>query len=335
MEFSFTDARWLYPEEMYRENLNRNALGFHVPGRFDKIFHVEECLLMAPEHNAIRNRLHALAEQEHLSYFNPRSQTGYLRNVFIRNNRKGEWMITLVVGEPRREPAEKILDALCDAFPFITSAGYTINTKRNDSIADLEVTHYKGKPYLEEHLGSFRFRISPQSFFQTNATQAEKLYEVVKEFAGLTGNEILYDLYSGIGSIGIYLSGGAKKIVGLEYVEQATKDAAVNASENGITQAVFYAGDLKDLLKPELFAKEGSPDTIVADPPRSGMHPDVIEQIKQSGAHTLVYVSCNVATQARDLALLGPVYRPVLSQAVDMFPQTGHLENVVKLIRHN
>lgn len=335
LEFSFTSNRWLYAEELDHAIQETNALGFHVPGRFDKIFGVDECHLMLPLHNRIRNKVYELGISMGLGFHNPKTKEGYLRNLILRNSRSGQWMLILVVGQDNRKYAEDLLQQIKEYFPEISSLYYIINTKKNDSVTDLPCIHFSGATYIEEKLGTLTFRISPNSFFQTNPSQAEVLYQLVESMLEPDGNQVLYDLYSGTGSIGLYLAARVKKIVGIEYVQQAVDDAYANAALNGIQHASFFAGDLKTLLSPSLFEQFGRPDVIVTDPPRSGMHPDVIRQIIQSEANTLVYVSCNVATQARDIALLMPHYIPVVSGAVDMFPHTGHMENVVKLIRRN
>jgi 23S rRNA (uracil1939-C5)-methyltransferase len=335
LEFSFTSNRWLFANELGDTPQDTKALGFHVPGRFDKIFGVEECHLMVPFHNRIRNKVYEIGIKMGLGFHNPKTKEGYLRNLILRNSRSGQWMLTLVVGQEDRKSAEDMLQQIRDCFPEISSMYYIINTKKNDSVTDLPCIHFSGAPYIEEKLGKLTFRISPNSFFQTNPSQAEILYELVESMLEQDGSQVLYDLYSGTGSIGLYLAGGVKKIVGIEYVQQAVDDAYANAALNGIHHASFFAGDLKTLLSPSLFEQFGKPDVIVTDPPRSGMHPEVIHQIIESEAKILVYVSCNVATQARDIALLMTHYVPVLSGAVDMFPHTGHMENVVKLIRRN
>jgi 23S rRNA (uracil1939-C5)-methyltransferase len=335
LEFSFTSNRWLFANELGDTPQDTKALGFHVPGRFDKIFGVEECHLMVPFHNRIRNKVYEIGIKMGLGFHNPKTKEGYLRNLILRNSRSGQWMLTLVVGQEDRKSAEDMLQQIRDCFPEISSMYYIINTKKNDSVTDLPCIHFSGAPYIEEKLGKLTFRISPNSFFQTNPSQAEILYELVESMLEQDESQVLYDLYSGTGSIGLYLAGGVKKIVGIEYVQQAVDDAYANAALNGIHHASFFAGDLKTLLSPSLFEQFGKPDVIVTDPPRSGMHPEVIHQIIESEAKILVYVSCNVATQARDIALLMTHYVPVLSGAVDMFPHTGHMENVVKLIRRN
>jgi 23S rRNA (uracil1939-C5)-methyltransferase len=315
LEFSFTSNRWLFANELGDTPQDTKALGFHVPGRFDKIFGVEECHLMVPFHNRIRNKVYEIGIKMGLGFHNPKTKEGYLRNLILRNSRSGQWMLTLVVGQEDRKSAEDMLQQIRDCFPEISSMYYIINTKKNDSVTDLPCIHFSGAPYIEEKLGKLTFRISPNSFFQTNPSQAEILYELVESMLEQDGSQVLYDLYSGTGSIGLYLAGGVKKIVGIEYVQQAVDDAYANAALNGIHHASFFAGDLKTLLSPSLFEQFGKPDVIVTDPPRSGMHPEVIHQIIESEAKILVYVSCNVATQARDIALLMTHYVPVLSGA--------------------
>jgi len=265
-----------------------------------------------------------------LSFFDIRMQSGLLRTMIVRNSvSSGEVMVIVVFGEDEEEQRTQLLHYLQQAFPAITSLQYVINTKGNDTINDLEVVCFYGKPYIEESMDGIVFTISPKSFFQTNTLQAQTLYRTVRDFAALQGKETLYDLYTGTGTIALYLAAEAKKVVGIEYVPEAIEDAKKNAARNNIHNAVFHAGDMKDLFKPAFFAANGQPDVIVLDPPRAGIHPAVVENVLQSGAQRLVYVSCNPATQARDMAVLAAAYRIVKVQPVDMFPHTHHVENII------
>lgn len=333
LEFTFSPNRWFTPEELADESLVKPqaGVGFHLPGRFDKVLHVNECLLMDERMNLIRNHVHVLAEQHGLTRYNIREHHGLLRTLTIRHTTLDQWMVLLMVGENQPENLELVLNSLDAEFPWITSLLYVVNTKKNDTLYDQEVLVWKGKEVIEEQLEGLRFEISAKSFFQTNSRQALRLYEITRDYAGLTGEEVVYDLYTGTGSIAQFVAANAKKVVGVEYIEAAVEDARKNAARNNIGNCSFFAGDMKDLLNDDFVAEHGRPDVVITDPPRAGMHPDVVEMLCRLGAPRIVYVSCNVATQARDLDLMREHYRLVKYQPVDMFPQTAHVENVALL----
>lgn len=333
LEFTFSPNRWFTPEELADESLVKPqaGVGFHLPGRFDKVLHVNECLLMDERMNLIRNHVHVLAEQHGLTRYNIREHHGLLRTLTIRHTTLDQWMVLLMVGENQPENLELVLNSLAAEFPWITSLLYVVNIKKNDTLYDQEVLVWKGKEVIEEQLEGLRFEISAKSFFQTNSRQALRLYEITRDYAGLTGEEVVYDLYTGTGSIAQFVAANAKKVVGVEYIEAAVEDARKNAARNNIGNCSFFAGDMKDLLNDDFVAEHGRPDVVITDPPRAGMHPDVVEMLCRLGAPRIVYVSCNVATQARDLDLMREHYRLVKYQPVDMFPQTAHVENVALL----
>ena len=310
-----------------------NALGFHVPGRFDKILPVDHCYLQPDPSNAIRNGVRDFAEANGISYYELKNQKeGALRNLIIRNTVTNEWMVTVQFAYATEEEIKQVMEYLKSSFPMITSLNYVVNQKGNDTFHDLEVVCYYGKPFMVETMEDLKFQIGPKSFFQTNAKQALKLYQLVREYADLQGNEVVYDLYTGTGTIGLFLAKHASKVVGLEYVEMAVEDARINAELNGIKNATFFAGDMKKVLTEEFISIHGAPDVIITDPPRAGMDVDVVNQILAVKPKKIVYVSCNPATQARDLALLDVVYEVDVVHPVDMFPQTHHVENIVRLI---
>jgi 23S rRNA (uracil1939-C5)-methyltransferase len=333
LDFSFADKRWLTREEVESgaEFGERPALGFHVPGRWDKVLDVEECHLQPDPSNAIRNRVRELAMDNNISFFDPVSQKGHLRNLTLRNTTTGQWMLLLAVASDSPKWRDAILGPIVKEFTLITSVLYVVNTKANDTIYDLDVKVYHGADHIVEEMEGLQFKIGPKSFFQTNGKQAEELYRVARDFAGLTGSETVYDLYTGTGTIALYVSKKAKRVVGIEYVEAAIEDAKVNAKLNGIAHASFFAGDIKDIFTPEFIAREGRPDVIITDPPRAGMHGDVVEQLLRLAVPRIVYVSCNPATQARDLQLLSEKYDVMRVRPVDMFPHTHHVENVALL----
>jgi 23S rRNA (uracil1939-C5)-methyltransferase len=333
LEFTFSSARWLTHDEIGSEDLGSlHALGFHVPGRFDKILAVDHCYLQPDPSNAIRNSVFAFAEEKNISFYELKFQKeGALRNLIIRNTSIGQWMVTVQFAYAEPQEIESVMAFLKAEFPIITSLNYVINQKGNDTFHDLEVVCYHGKPFIEEKMEDLVFQIGPKSFFQTNSKQAIRLYQLVREYAGLTGSEIVYDLYSGTGTIGLFLANQASKIVGLEYVEMAVADAHINAKLNNIDHASFFAGDMKRVLTEEFISIHGKPDVIITDPPRAGMDEEVIVQILKVLPKTIVYVSCNPATQARDLALLDVAYSVDIVHPVDMFPQTHHVENIVRL----
>jgi 23S rRNA (uracil1939-C5)-methyltransferase len=333
LEFTFSSARWLTEDEIGKEDLgSMHALGFHVPGRFDKILPVDHCYLQPDPSNAIRNGVRDFVESKGISFYELKMQKeGALRNLIIRNTLTDEWMVTVQFAYASETEIHAVMNYLKDSFPMITSLNYVVNQKGNDTFHDLEVVCFHGKPYMLEVMEDLKFQIGPKSFFQTNAKQALKLYQLVREYAALTGNEVVYDLYTGTGTIGLFLAKHAAKIVGLEYVDMAVEDAKINASLNGIHNATFFSGDMKKVLTREFIAIHGNPDVIITDPPRAGMDLDVVNQILEVKPKTIVYVSCNPATQARDLALLDVAYEVDVVHPVDMFPQTHHVENIVRL----
>lgn len=337
LEFTFCAQRYFTDAEVQNARATDTplpqepALGFHAPGRFDKVVPIQTCYLQPEPTNILLATLRRYTEENNLPYYHPRTHEGWLRNVIIRVATTGEVLINLVVKYDWDEALFPLLDHVLTEVPGITSLHYTINTKVNDTIYDQEVTCYFGKPYIEERLEDFVFRISPKSFFQTNTRQAEKLYQITRDFAGLTGNEVLYDLYCGTGSIGIFCSRGAKKVIGIETVADAIADAKINAAANGIEHCQFFCGDVAVVANDAFFETHGRPDVIITDPPRAGMHEDLIKQLLRIRAPRIVYVSCNPATQARDLALLDEAYQVEKLQPVDMFPQTHHIENVAQL----
>ncbi|MEY2792572.1 MAG: rRNA ((1939)-C(5))-methyltransferase [Bacteroidota bacterium] len=333
LEFTFSQARWLTEEEIGKEDVgSMNALGFHVPGRFDKIIDIENCHLQKDPSNSIRNGIRNFAEKEGISFYELKNQKeGSLRNIILRNTSIGEWMIVVQFAFASEEEIQKVMNYLKNQFPQITSLNYVINQKGNDTFHDLEVVNFIGRAFIYEKMEDLTFQIGPKSFFQTNSDQALKLYQLVRNDAQLTGEEVVYDLYSGTGTIGLFLSKYAKKVVGLEYVEMAVEDAKINAKLNGVENSIFFAGDMKKLLTDDFFGKHGKPDVIITDPPRAGMDEDVVRQILKVRPNRIVYVSCNPATQARDLAWLDESYEVVKVHPVDMFPQTHHVENIVTL----
>lgn len=331
LEFTFTNRRYLLAEEMGIESSEREALGFHVPGLYDKVLQIDTCYHQPEPSNSIRKRVFELAKATGLPFFDLRNMEGYYRTLMIRNNLKGEFMVLLQIASIETEAATKLLLELAEEFPGIKSLYLVVNQKGNDTIYDLEVKCLKGEPFLIEEMEGLKFRIGPKSFFQTNAEQAYKLYAETRRMAQLTGNELVYDLYTGTGTIALFLAKSAKKVVGIESVEMAVEDARINASENGIENASFFSGDMRKILSKEFIATHGKPEVVITDPPRAGMHPDVVQELLDLEAQRIVYVSCNPATQARDLNLLQEKYEVVEIQPVDMFPHTIHVENIVSL----
>ena len=338
IEYTFATEEFVPKDEFvelkaagFTQEKKAGVVGFHAKGFWDKIVDIETCHLQKEPTNEIRLAIKEYALANHLSFYNLRKQEGFLRTMQIRLCETGEWMANIVFGENNPDAIFHLLDFVLQKFPQITSLLYTINTKRNDSIFDLEPQVYFGKGFVEEHLEDFKFKIGPKSFFQTNTIQGTKLYQITRDFAELTGKEIVYDLYCGTGSIGIFCSQAAKKIIGVEVIEAAIDDAKINASFNHVTDAQFYAGDVIDICTPEFFEQHGRPDVIITDPPRAGMHEKLVNKLKEMAAPIIVYVSCNPATQARDLALLDEKYEVTKIQSVDMFPHTLHIENVVQL----
>ena len=317
---------------------NMNAVGFHITGAFDKILDIEECHLMTDINNRLRNAIREYAFENNLSFFDYRAQHGLLRNMMIRTSTTGELMLLMqfCIHTPEEEAqAKDTLAFIHKTFPEVTSLLYVNNTKCNDTIGDLDVCTYFGTDHIYEEMENLRFKVGPKSFYQTNSLQAYELYKVAREFASLTGNELVYDLYTGTGTIANFVAHQAKKVIGIEYVPEAIEDAKVNAELNHLNNTLFYAGDMKDILTQDFINEHGRPDVIITDPPRAGMHSDVISTILFAEPKRIVYVSCNPATQARDLTLLDEAHRVVKVQPVDMFPQTHHVENVVLLERRN
>ncbi len=333
LEFTFSNRRWLEKSDMDNQEVDTRAFGFHIPGRFDKILQIDHCYLQADPSNEIRMALGEFARSRPWSYYDTMSKTGFWRNLVIRTTRAGELMLILIVGEPKEEALHEAISFLNNRFPGITSLHYIVNEKRNDSFSDLPVHHVSGQAYITEYLNGLQFRIGPTSFFQTNAWQAGKLYEKTLEFAELKGNELVYDLYTGTGTIACYVAKHAKKVVGIEYIAAAIEDAHVNASINNLQGLRFYAGDMKDVFTSQLIEQEGRPDVVITDPPRAGMHESVIARILEAAPEKIVYVSCNPATQARDCKMLATDYELVKLQPVDMFPHTHHVENIALLKR--
>lgn len=332
LEFTFSSKRWLTQAEIdsNEEIVDRSVLGFHLPGRFDKLMRIEQCHLMNDFANKILRFTEEKGRELHIPFYDLRAHEGILRNLMLRSTQSGEWMVCLSVAAYTKE-VEELLQSISDAFPSLTSLMYTVNTKKNDVWYDLDLTLFKGLDHISETMENLSFRIGPKSFYQTNPAQAERLYNIAREFADLSGNEIVYDLYTGTGTIAQFVASKAKKVIGIEFVKEAIEDADLNAQRNKIENAFFFAGDMKDILNATFFDTHGMPDVIITDPPRAGMHEDVVNCILASGAKRIVYVSCNPATQARDLALLDEKYIVTKVQPVDMFPQTTHVENVVRL----
>lgn len=333
LEYTFSNKRWLYDgEDRADEQLNMNALGFHIPGRFDKILDINHCYLQADPSNDIRNSVGAFAKQQGISFYDLKGHSGALRNLIIRTSTTtGELMVIVVFAYAGDEEVKAVMDFIDAGFPQITSLLYIINQKKNDTIFDQEIRVSRGPDYIHEEMEGIRFRIGPKSFYQTNSVQALKLYEITRDFAGFTGGELVYDLYTGAGTIANFIAGKVKEVVGVEYVPTAIEDAKINSQINNITNTKFYAGDMKDVLNADFVAEHGKPDVIITDPPRAGMHPDVVARLMEIEAKKIVYVSCNPATQARDLLVLKEKYDIVKIQPVDMFPHTQHVENVVLL----
>jgi len=332
LEFSFSSKRWLTREEIASGISNEaDVLGFHPPGAFDKVIDVEHCWLQHGPSNELRNGIRKLALEMDLPFFDIRANEGFLRTLMIRTTTLDEVLVLLSFYRDETELITPFLNRLLALFPQITTLCYCINPKLNDSFADLEVRTYSGKGYVEDQLGQVRFRIGPKSFFQTNTRQAERLYDIAADFAGLHGEENVYDLYTGIGSIALYVAAACRQVVGIEEVAAAIDDARGNAVLNGIDNTVFYAGDVKDILTEEFARRHGKPDVLITDPPRAGMHAKVVDMLRRLAAPRLVYVSCNPATQARDLQLLSDRYAVKRMRPVDMFPHTHHVENVALL----
>lgn len=341
LEFTFSHRGWMTEEEIKSgENFgDRPALGFHIPGMFDKILDIKKCFLQPEPSNAVRDAVKKYAVENDLEFFNTREQTGFLRNIIIRNTSTGELMVNVIFAQEAQAKREGLLSFLFASFPEISSLLYVINTKRNDTINDLEVLSYKGHDFIMEEMPAFesatklKFKIGAKSFFQTNTQQAYRLYKIAAEFAELKSTDLVYDLYTGTGTIACFIAGKVNNVLGIEYVPSAIEDAKVNAALNNITNTSFFAGDMKDVLSPDFVAANGKPDVIITDPPRAGMHEDVVKRMLEIEPRRIVYVSCNPATQARDIAWLAEKYTVEKVQPVDMFPHTHHVENVVALVR--
>ncbi|WP_285059913.1 23S rRNA (uracil(1939)-C(5))-methyltransferase RlmD [Pedobacter ginsengisoli] len=345
LEYTFSNKRWLNKEDIIERGvledepgtegpdsaLEMNALGFHVPLRFDKILDIQHCYLQAEPSNTIRNSVRTYALENSMSFYDLRNHEGSLRNLIIRTSSTGEVMVVVVFAYVSQEQADGLMEHLKLNFPAITSLLYIINQKKNDTIFDQEVITYSGRDYIFEEMDGLKFKIGPKSFYQTNSDQAHELYKITKEFAGFSGNELVYDLYTGAGTIANFVAGNVKQVIGIEYVPTAIEDAKFNSQLNKIDNTIFYAGDMKDILTREFIAAHGKPDVVITDPPRAGMHADVVARLLEMEADKIVYVSCNAATQARDLALLKDKYEALRIKPVDMFPHTQHVENVVLL----
>lgn len=339
LEFTFSNKRWLDRADMGNglEQQDMDALGFHVPGRFDKIVSVDTCYLQDDLSNKIRNYVGAFVKKHQLAFYDLKAHTGFLRNLIIRNTTIGEWMVVMVFATENQENIRLVMEALQTEFPQINALLYIVNTKKNDTIFDQTIHIWKGRDHIFEEFTTskgktIRYKIGPKSFFQTNSKQAIALYKLTHDYAGLTGNELVYDLYTGAGTIANFVAGDARKVIGVEYVPEAIEDAKENAKINNIDNTLFFAGDMKDLLNDEFCQLHGKPDVVITDPPRAGMHADVVATLLRLAAPKIVYVSCNPATQARDIQLLADKYEVVKVQPVDMFPHTQHVENIALLV---
>mgnify|MGYP005826486293 FL=1 len=333
MEFSFSDSRWLTLDEIQSDKQidDKNALGFHIPGMWDKILDIKKCHLQKDPSNAIRLETKRFAIENGLTFFNPRNQYGMLRTLMLRTSSIGEIMVLVQFFENDKEKRELLLNHLTTTFPEITSLLYVINPKQNDTIYDQEIICFSGRDHIFEEMEGLKFKINAKSFYQTNSEQAYELYKITRNFADLKGDELVYDLYTGTGTIAQFVSKKAKKVVGIESVPEAILDAKANAERNAIKNVDFFVGDMKNVFNEQFIAQNGVPDVIITDPPRDGMHKDVVQQILNIAPKKVVYVSCNSATQARDLELMKEMYNIIKVQPVDMFPQTHHVENVVLL----
>jgi 23S rRNA (uracil1939-C5)-methyltransferase len=335
LEYTFSDKRWLTREEVNSDDdfEKEDALGFHIPGLFDKVLDIRECHLQPEPSNAIRDAVRRYAHKKCLPFFNLRQQSGFLRNLIIRNTTDGKLMVIVVFFLDEKERREGLLDFLASEFPAITSLMYVINSKKNDSLADQEPVLYKGKDHLTEKMEGLEFRIGPKSFYQTNSSQALKLYRIVRDFAALTGKEIVYDLYTGTGTIANFVASSALRVIGIEYIDAAVDDAVTNSRINNIENTLFVSGDIRNVMSEQFMEENGRPDVVITDPPRAGMHEDVVKAIMEASPARIVYISCNPSTQARDIGILSERYSVAKVQPVDMFPHTHHVENVVLLNR--
>lgn len=337
LEFSFSNKKWLTNEQIANNEVieNKNAVGFHIPGLFDKVLDIEKCFLQTELSNEIRNSVREYALKNGLTFFDIKDKNGMLRTLMIRTTSTGQTMVLLAIYDFNEEELFGLLNFLKEKFPQITSLQYTHSNKANDTLGGLEIKTFHGKDHIVEEMEGLKFKISAKSFYQTNSLQAYNLYKITRDFAQLSGNEVVYDLYTGTGTIANFIARKAKKVVGVEYVEDAIKDAEQNSKDNNISNTSFFAGDMKDVLNFDFIEQHGKPDVIITDPPRAGMHEDVVKVILKAAPEKIVYVSCNPSTQARDLALLEQDYQIVKIQPVDMFPQTAHVENVVLMTRKN
>ncbi len=338
LEFGFSNRRWMTEKEIQNEEhiIERNALGFHITGAFDKILDINKCWLMPDTVNDVRNAIRDYAINNNLSFYDLRLNQGLLRNLMFRDSNTGELMLLIqfrIENDAEREQTTHLMEYISERFPQITSLLYVDNHKCNDTFGDQEVVCFKGSDFIYEEMEGLKFKVGPKSFYQTNTDQAYNLYKIVRDFANLAGNELVYDLYTGTGTIANFVSRKARKVIGIEYVPEAIEDAKINSSINNISNTLFFAGDMKDILTTDFIKQHGEPDVIITDPPRAGMHSDVINTILLAAPKCIVYVSCNPATQARDLQLLDSKYKVVKVQPVDMFPHTQHVENVVLLDR--
>jgi 23S rRNA (uracil1939-C5)-methyltransferase len=334
LEFTFSNSRWLTKAEVETgKEFDRNSLGFHVPKRFDKVIPIEKCYLQPDPSNQIRNYLDEIVKEQGYTYYDHVKHEGFMRNMMVRTSTLNQVLILIQFGHEAEEDIEFVMNAMGSRFPEITSLNYVVNTKGNDTIYDLEINNYSGQTYIEEQIEELRFKITPKSFYQTNPKQAINLYNIAKDFADLKESDVLYDLYTGTGTIALFLAKYVSKVIGVESVKEAIEDAKINAVTNGIENSQFFAGDMKKVLNTEFVNKHGQPDVIVLDPPRAGLDKEVVETLLTILPERIVYVSCNTATQSRDLALLDHAYETVKVQPVDMFPQTHHVENVAKLVR--
>ncbi|MBQ2490622.1 MAG: 23S rRNA (uracil(1939)-C(5))-methyltransferase RlmD [Muribaculaceae bacterium] len=335
LEFTFSNKSWLTREQLESGEAfdDRNALGFHIPNAFDKVLDIKHCWLQSELSNEIRNFIRDYGKRQGYSFFDLRDNVGLLRTIMIRTASTGEVMLVVVFGEDNRAAIDDVMHAMHERFPMITSLLYVVNLKRNDSLNDQEFVLYAGREYIEEEMEGLRFRVGPKSFYQTNSAQAYELYKVARRMARLTGDELVYDLYTGTGTIANFVARQARQVIGIEYVSEAIDDARLNSQVNKIENTLFYAGDMKDILTDDFVQEHGCPDVMIIDPPRAGMHEDVVNVIMRAEPQRIVYVSCNPATQARDLAMLDAKYAVLEVQPVDMFPHTQHVENVVALER--
>lgn len=339
LEFTFSNKKWLTKDELEltlsssQNSISHSGLGFHIPKLFDKVLDIEECHLQEEPSNAIRLEVKKYALENKLEFYDIRKQKGFLRNLIIRNTSSGQWMVVVVFFYEDKSMREQLLKHLSEKFPQVTSFQYAINSKANDSIFDLEVQPFSGKDFIEEEMEGLKFKISPKSFFQTNSLQAYELYKVTREFAELKRIEIVYDLYTGTGTIANFIAQKARKAIGIEYIPEAIEDAKINSQINKITNTEFFTGDIKDILNNEFISSHGKPDVIITDPPRAGMHEDVVRKMLELLPEKIIYVSCNPSTQARDIAILSEKYFTEKIQPVDMFPHTAHVESVAKLVR--